>query len=116
MVAEIETGGTARNGDGLRCYLFGILFPVLYLTTAPNKNNRFVRFHAFQSIVFTIMFATLIIVSDFLRDESGSVRALLTGLWLVFFVTWVVLMVKAYRGEMFKLPIVGDLAAWWASR
>jgi len=116
MMVEIDTRGDARNGDGLRCYLAGILFPIIYLTTAPYKTNRFIRFHAFQSIAFTIVYAALIIVLNSLGRQSGRIGTLLSGVWFVFFVTWIVLMFKAYQGEMFRLPLVGVLAAWWASR
>jgi uncharacterized membrane protein len=116
MMAEIESGGSPRNGAGLRCYLAGILFPIIYLTTAPYKTNRFVRFHAFQSILFTIMWVPLTVVSNFLGHPSGRIGTLFSGIQIVFFVTWIILMFKAYHGEMFKLPLVGHLAARWASR
>ncbi len=108
MMAETETI-TAHNGDGLRCYLAGILFPIIYLTTAPYKTSRFVRFHAFQSILFMMVWAALMIVSKSLGHRSGGIGALFSGLWIVLFVTWIVL-----SGQMFKLPLVGDLAARWA--
>jgi uncharacterized membrane protein len=44
--------------------------------------------------------------------RSGS--TLLDGLCLLFFVTWFVLMFKAYRGQLFKLPLLGNLAEQWA--
>ncbi len=112
-MAEIETNPKSANRDGMRCYLAGILFPIIYLTAEPYKTNRFIRFHAFQSIEFTMAWAALTITSDSYR-HMGSIGSLLSGLWLLFFVMWFVLMFKAYRGQMFKLPMLGSLAARWA--
>lgn len=82
-MAEIETNPKSANGDGMRCYLAGVLFPIIYLTVEPYKSNRFIRFHAFQSIEFTIAWAALTISTDSVA-HSGSIGALLSGLWLLF--------------------------------
>jgi uncharacterized membrane protein len=112
-MAEIETNPKSANRDGMRCYLAGILFPIIYLTAEPYKTNRFIRFHAFQSTEFTMAWVALTITSDSNR-HMGNMSSLLSGLWLLFFVMWFVLMFKAYRGQMFKLPMLGSLAARWA--
>jgi uncharacterized membrane protein len=98
----------------MRCYLAGILFPIIYLTAEPYKSNRFIRFHAFQSIEFTLAWAAMTITTDSVRHQMGGISALLSGLWFLFLVVWFVLMFKAYRGQMFKLPMLGSLAARWA--
>lgn len=114
VMAETESNAKGTNGDAMRCYLAGILFPIIYLTTEPYKRNRFVRFHAFQSIVFTVVWAALIITTNSIQPQMGGVSSLLSGLWFLFFVTWIVMMFKAYHGQMFKLPVIGKLAARWA--
>jgi len=111
---EVETSPKAANVDGMRCYIAGILFPIIFLTLQPYKSNSFVRFHAFQSIVFTIAWIALTITTESVRFQMRGVNAVLSCLWFLFPVMWIVLMFKAYRGERFKLPVVGDLAARWA--
>ncbi len=113
-MAEIETSPKIANRDGMRCYLAGILFPIIYLTTEPYKSNRFVRFHAFQSIEFTTAWAALTIASNSIRNMGSFSSNLLSSSWLLFFVMWFVSMFKANHGRMFKLPILGSLAARWA--
>ena len=114
-MADIDPSPKAANRDGMRCYLAGVLFPIIYLTNEPYKSNGFVRFHSFQSIGFTIFWAALTITNDSIRFPVRGVNTLLSGIWLLCFVMWIVLMVRAYRGQRFKLPIVGDLAARWAA-
>ena len=98
------------NIAGLLCYIgtwiSGIIFLVL------EEKNEFVRFHAAQSIV---VFGTLNFISIIL-GWIPRVGGVATGLSVaVGFIFWVVLMVKAYQGETYKLPVIGSLAeelAW----
>jgi|SRR5690349_9100530 len=112
-MADVDITDTTRGGDGVRCYLAGILFPIIFLTRDPYKTNRFIRFHSFQSIVFTLMWAAVIGALRLLHEQS-AVATVLSIAWIVFFTTWVLLMVKAYQGRMFKLPLVGLFASRWA--
>ncbi len=72
-----------------------------------EKQNKFVRFHAMQS---TILFGGIFVINIFL----GFIPILgwLVGLLLSFvaFILWIVLMWKAFQGETYKIPYVGDLA------
>lgn len=113
-MTDIALRPKAANSDGMRCYLAGVLFPIIYLTNEPYKSDGFVRFHSFQSIGFTIFWVAVTITDDSIRFPARWVNPLLSGIWLLCFVMWIVLMVKAYRGRRFKLPIVGNLAARWA--
>lgn len=86
-------------------YLLGFITGVIFLLV--EKQSKFVRFHAMQS---TILFGGIFIVNIAL----GFVPILgwLVGLFLSFaaFVFWIVCMWKAFQGEMYKAPFVGDLA------
>jgi len=113
-MAALETSGKARSGDGARCYLAGILFPIIFLTTAPYKTDRFIRFHSFQSIVFTSLWVAVMVSARVLRNTSGIVGTVLSVAWAAFFITWILLMVRAYQGRTLKLPLVGSLASRWA--
>ena len=97
--------GLQQNVAGLLCYLgwwiTGIIFLVL-----ENK-NEFVRFHAIQSIIVFGAASVVLAIFGSIPILGGLVAALVG---VAAFILWVILMVKAYRGEKFKLPIAGDIA------
>jgi uncharacterized membrane protein len=94
--------GLSQNAAGLMCYLLGWLTGIIFLVLEPD--NQFVRFHAIQSIiVFGVLSVLIWIFSLFIWGFSLFLA--LFGIFL-----WVILMVKAYHGERFRLPIAGDIA------
>ena|SRR5215469_3397070 len=111
------SSGMGNNVAGLLCYLFGWLGGLIFLLIEPYKNEKFVRFHAFQSIFFAVALIGVYIVLFILGIVLGMIHLgiLLVPIWLVLglaiFGAWVFLMFKAYSNETFKLPIIGDLAA-----
>ena len=110
------SAGLTNNVAGMLCYILGIITGVIFLVLEPYKNNRFVRFHAFQSIFFWVACTAVWIVW---RELFFSGGLLMLGFWgltfvllrLAMFVGWIFLMIKAYNNEEFRLPIIGDLAA-----
>ena len=84
-----------------------------------EKEDRFVRFHAMQSVIFgTLGFITLIglqVIAAILSTIAAPIAtgfAFLTALLgLGIFGLWILLLIKAYQGEAFKLPLIGDEAA-----
>lgn len=90
---------------GAVAYLLGFITGVILLLT--EKQNRFVRFHAMQS---TVLFGAIFILNIALGFVPGVGWAVGSLLSLVTFVLWIVCMWKAFQGEMFKLPVVGDFA------
>ena len=88
-----------------------VLPAILFLLVHPFDRNRFVRFHSYQCL-FTV--GALLAVHVCLASSGGSCRCwccLCYGLLLLADLTlWLLLLVKAYQHEMFKLPFVGDLA------
>ncbi len=93
------------NIAGALCYLVGFITGIIFLLL--EKENRFVRFHAMQSIVTYGFFFVLGFVLSFIPIIGWLISLLLAPLG---FILWILLMYKAYRGEMFKLPVVGDFA------
>ena len=97
--------GLEPNLAGLLCYVAwwvtGIIFFVL------EKENKEVRFHAMQSI---IVFGAITVVSIILNfiPFIGWIIAWL--LWVLSIVLWIILMVKAYKGEHYKIKWAGDIA------
>jgi uncharacterized membrane protein len=97
--------GMEQNLEGLLCYVLGWLTGIIFLLL--EKDNKFVRFHAIQSIVVFGAYTVLAIILNFI-PVIGWIINLLLG--IAAFVFWIVLMVKAYQGQIYKLPVAGDIA------
>jgi uncharacterized membrane protein len=79
----------------------------------PYNRSRFIRFHSFQSIFFSIAWTALWIVLSFFAHIPflGWLTILIWPLiGLAGLVIWVVLLLKANQGQMWKLPLIGDMA------
>ncbi|MEI6631469.1 MAG: DUF4870 domain-containing protein [bacterium] len=97
--------GMQPNLAAALSYLVGFITGIVFY--ALEKENKFVRFHAMQSIVvFGSLFVASIIFG--FMPFIGGLISFLIGLGSL--VLWVILMLKAYQGEDFKLPIAGDIA------
>lgn len=105
-------GGLADNVAGLLAYIT-IIPAIIFLVLEPYNRNRFIRFHAFQSIFFAVAWFAVCIVLSIL-GMMPFVHWFVALLWplvsLAFFILWVLLLIKAYGGQMFKLPVIGDIA------
>jgi uncharacterized membrane protein len=120
---QTQTFGLDYSMAACLCYLplppIGLIAAVLWLVTEP-KASLYVRFHAIQSLmVFGGLIAANILVQiiNFLGiiPIIGDVFKLVSGIaWFVFAGVWfiltVMLTIKAKQGEMYKLPMVGDIA------
>jgi uncharacterized membrane protein len=105
MAGEKTGMGLEQNVAGLLCYVVGwVTGLVFYLV---EKENKFVRFHAMQSI---LVFGGLTVISIILNVIPFLGWVLSTLLSVVALVLWILLMVKAYQNVWYKLPWVGDLA------
>ena len=106
---RMSTGGSSTglepNVAGLLCYLGGWISGIVFLVI--EEKNKFVRFHALQSIV---TFGALTVAGALLGwiPYAGDVFGIIIG--ILAFILWVVLMVKAHRGELYQLPVVGQVA------
>jgi uncharacterized membrane protein len=97
---------------------FTFLPAVVFLLVEPYKKNRFVRFHSFQCIGVFLCIAILAAVMRIASALIGLIPllgplliVLISAILILgFFILWLVLLVKALQGEMFKLPLVGDYA------
>jgi uncharacterized membrane protein len=95
--------GITENLEALLCYALGWITGLVFLII--EKENEFVRFHALQSLVTFGIFHIASFVILFIPFLGFLISFLLGTLSLVL---WIVLMIKAYGGERFKLPVVGD--------
>jgi uncharacterized membrane protein len=92
---------------------------IVFLLLAPYGKNRFVRFHSIQSLLLWVASALFAIalklasVVLFIVPVLGPLLVWLvsTVVLLAAVVIWVVLVVKALQGELFRLPMLGDFAA-----
>jgi uncharacterized membrane protein len=110
--AQGQVGGLTENVAAALAYVT-IIPPILFLVIEPYNKNRFVRFHAFQSIFFHVAWIILWIALGIFGHLPflGWASLLLWPLiGLAGFVLWLILVLRAYQGKMFKLPIIGDMA------
>ena len=104
--------GLTDNVAGALAYVT-IIPAILFLVLEPFNKKRFIRFHAFQCIFFAIVWTVLWIILTFIGRIPflGWATVLLWPLIsLAGFVIWLILVLKAYQGQMFKLPVIGDIA------
>jgi uncharacterized membrane protein len=90
-----------------------IIPAIIFLVLEPYNKSRFVRFHAWQSIFFNVAWWILWIGLHIVLHISllGFLTMLIWPvIWLGGFIVWLILLLKANQGQMFKLPVIGDLA------
>ena len=105
---EKTSTGLAENVAGLLCYVLGWVSGLVFILI--ERENKFVRFHAMQSI---IVFGAITVVG-FVLGWVPVIGAVIGGIiWVLGLVLWIVLMVKAYQGTMYKLPLSGNMAEKW---
>jgi uncharacterized membrane protein len=97
--------GMEENVAGLLCYLAGFITGIVFYVL--EKESKFVKFHAMQSMIaFGGMFVLNIVLS--MIPIVGWALALIIN--LVMIAVWIVCMIKAYQGQFFKLPVLGEIA------
>jgi len=102
---EKTSTGLDENIAGLLCYVLGWVSGIVFLLI--EQDNKFVRFHAMQSIIVFGIVTVAGIILGFVPFIGWLVPA-------ISFILWVVLMVKAYQGTRYKIPWAGNLAERWA--
>lgn len=121
-----ETSGAVNSQDrALGALAYVGLIPAIVLLVIPAlRGNRFVGFHSWQSVLFTIgsalmglalkvlfvVFAILPVVGFLLAWLSLGIGSM--GI----FILWIVLLVKAAMGHSYQLPLIGPFAEQFASR
>ncbi len=113
-------GMQANVAAGLS-YIFGWITGLIFFLS--EKQNQFVRFNAMQSIILSVALTVFYIVIEILSVAFAAanigILALLFGclFWLVglaAFVVWIILLINAFQGKKFKLPVIGDYAEKYA--
>jgi uncharacterized membrane protein len=116
-------GSISDNVAGALCYLLGFITGIVFLNLEPYNKRQSVRFHAFQSIFFSVGWIALsIALTTILLTLEAAVP-----LWFIFlplrvligltgFALWLFCMYKAYSDGYYQLPVVGEFALKEATR
>jgi uncharacterized membrane protein len=117
--------GLDANVGAMLCYMpicaINLIYSIIVLVT--EKNNKFVRFHAFQSLLllgaYIVGVIAVSIIGGILAQISGVVGGLFSLLAFVLIIAFLGLAImgciKAYQGADFKLPVIGDMADKWSN-
>src|SRR5260370_3816003 len=120
--------GLDSNVGAMLCYwanflcCIGLVLAIVFLVT--EKENRFVKFHAVQSLFLVgtqIAVGLVVGILGFVVSMAlDMVHMSLMGwllvlclrllLFLIFIVIWIIAGMKAYGGQWYKLPIIGEFA------
>lgn len=112
--------GMAPNVAAVLTYVLGFITGIIFLVLEPYKNDRFVRFHAFQSIGFNVAVIVFWIVWGVVSGilafgPLGFMWTILSLLWMIIWLGmilyWLFLMYKAYNNERYMIPVIGEFAA-----
>ena len=117
---EAGTGkgsGLAPNIASVLCYICMPITSVIFLLL--EKESKDVQFHAWQGITFGVGYIAVVVALEIMSAILGAIISFLgviVGLLvpvvgLVAFILWIVCLVKAYQGERWKIPYLGDFAA-----
>jgi uncharacterized membrane protein len=112
---QLTSIGIRARTAGWLCYLFGWVTGLIFFLL--EKENRFVRFHAMQSMLFFGGISILEGIIRFFEMLSNytfmhvfGVDLFSSALGLVSFIIWIVLIVRTSKGIYYKLPVIGDFA------
>lgn len=109
--------GIEENLEGVLCYLLGWITGIVFYIL--EKDSKFVRFHAKQSIltflplwILTIIFGGFFGLGIWYRGwYIWYILSIISWIiWILIIILWIILIIKAYQGEMFKLPVIGEIA------
>jgi uncharacterized membrane protein len=112
MPAASPTEGLQENIAGLLCYLVGWITGIIFLLI---DKRPWVRFQAAQSIAVFGGLTIVRIALGMLHFAGGLIGwgffgLLFTLLWLLVVVLWIVLMIKAFQHQTWRVPIAADIA------
>lgn len=120
--SERSSTGLSPRVAGVLCYAAAWVSGLLFL--AIERESRFVRFHAWQSVLafggltlIPVLSSGATILMAFVSPNAFRVMAWVTqGLWIVLLAAWLLCVVQVTQGKRWKLPLVGRYADRLASR
>jgi len=111
-LANPASGELRDNIAGMLAYIT-VAPAIVFLLLEPYKHRPFVRFHAFQSVFLTgaaIVACIALMMLGMLPFFGVLVLLLGPLLWFLTLLVALVCLLKAYQGQIWKLPVLGDLA------
>jgi uncharacterized membrane protein len=119
--APAANAGLTENAVGALCYLGGLVTGIIFLVIAPYNQNPRIKFHAFQSILFNLVWTlgwfAMIPLSMLLPFGLSLVLSLFSLLlWGGGLLLWLFLMWNAYQGRTLSLPVIGGIARQQAGK
>ena len=112
--APVTSAGMTSNVAGALAYILGFITGIIFLLLDQYKNDRFVRFHAMQSIFYSVACIAFSIAWSIVWGilSLGLLLLPIRGLIsLAMFGYWLYLMYQAYSNRQYRIPFLGDLAA-----
>jgi|SRR5438093_8680144 len=120
--------GLESNVGAMLCYIanflccIGLVLAIVLLVT--EKENRFVKFHAIQSLFLAVAQIAVSLIMGILTEILGIVLGMVhlsilafflnwglgIILLLIFAIVWIIAGIKAYGGQWYKLPLIGNFA------
>jgi uncharacterized membrane protein len=113
--APAPAAGLTDNMASAIAYLLGPITGIFFLAVEPYNRNARIRFHAWQSIAVSVAWFIFWVAASII---AGALTVFAVFLLPIFFLLplaglalWLFLMWKAYQGEIFKIPLLGEFAA-----
>ena len=101
----VQTGLSDNAASGLA--YFTLIPAIIFLVVAPYNQKAEIRFHCWQSIILGIV----CVVIDVVLTLIPFVRWIVLPLFaLLVLIVWILCIVKAFSGQRFKIPVIGDFA------
>lgn len=104
--AQSTGGGLTDNVAGMLAYIT-IIPAIIFLVIEPYNRSKFVRFHSFQCIFLWVGLVVIHVVLMFVPVIGWAISGLVS---LAALALWIILLIKAYGGQMWKVPVIGDIA------
>jgi uncharacterized membrane protein len=101
-----QQGGLSETAAGAVAYIT-IIPAIIFLVMEPYNRSSFIRFHSWQSIFLGV---TAAVVHTILGVIPIIGWILLLPVSLAFLALWIFVMIKASRGERYKIPFIGNFA------
>jgi uncharacterized membrane protein len=108
---SVQSGLSEAAASGLAYLTF--IPAIIFLVVAPYNQNSNVRFHAWQSIFLSIVWAVVwigLMVIGVIPVLNFSLVVITPIAAIAFFILWLIVLVQAFQGKRFKVPVVGDFA------
>jgi uncharacterized membrane protein len=112
-IPSANQSGLSENAAGGLAYIT-IIPAIIFLMIEPYNRSSYIRFHSWQCIYMAIAWIVIDVVVMVFGRVMPFMGMLAFGLYplvsLAMLILWIMVLIKAFNGEKFKLPVIGDLA------